>query len=175
MSDVLSICWSEYNRLQRFADCQKLDRRSWGIDEALSELLARMFNSTLPELSEWLDGLAHERGCRLGRTIDRPEGLRVWLRNLATNRAKKHRAGAPIEVARTIAGVDAQPSMVEMADELLHVRSYTTDNEWHVLWGVANGDSYRELANQRGTLENSLKSLVLRCRRRIATCLKKAV
>lgn len=169
MSDAISVCWGEYTRFQAFADRQTLDRRSWGVDEALGELLAKIQSSSPDELSDWLAELARERGRRLGRPVQIEEGLRAWLKNIATNRSKKYRSRAPLEEAKAEGYVESISVDMEMAEEVELVQRNATDAEWIVLWGIACGEGYRSLARQLGIGVNSLKSMVRRCRMRLAS------
>lgn len=170
MSDALSICWAEYDRFQSFSDQQQLNRRSWGFDEALAELLVKMETSSPDELSRWLADLADERGQRLGRQVQLQEGLRNWLKNLVTNRSKKYRSAARLEEAKAKGYVEQPLAALEIAEEVEAVQRNTTAIEWTAMWRIACGESYWNLANEFGMAENTLKSLVLRCRRRLAAC-----
>jgi hypothetical protein len=169
MTDALSVCWAEYIRFQAFADRQKLNRRSWGIDEALGELLSKIENSSLDKLSCWLSELALERGRRLGTPVQIEEGLRAWLKNVATNRSKKYRSPAPLEEAKGKGYVEDAAVKIDTAEDVEFIQSNTTDNEWQVLWRIACGEGYRSLSLQLCIGVNSLKSMVWRCRRRLAT------
>lgn len=175
MSDALSICWGEFSRFQAFANRRKLDRKSWGIDEALQHLLFKIENCSLDELSEWLDRLAINRGNRLGRVVERNEALRAWLKNLATNRSKKYRSNVPLVAEIADGYVEPLSAAIETAEIVDLVRLNATATEWTVLRRIACGESYGDLARELGMVENSLKSLVLRCRRRLASRLENAV
>lgn len=174
MTDALSICWAEYAHFQAFANQQLLNRNSWGIDEALSELLERIERSSLDDLSDWLSELARQRSHRLGRPVPVEEGLRAWIKNLATNRSKKYRSGATLEEAKAKGIVENPTAAIETAEEVELAKQNSTEYEWRVMWRLASGDTYRNLADELRMGVNSLKSFVLRCRRRLALCLENA-
>jgi len=168
MSDSLSICWAEYNRFQSFSNARQLNRRSWGLDEALAELLIKIEASSPSELTSWLTNLAAGRTRRLGKPVELSLALRAWLKNLATNRSKKYRSYLDLREPETKGYIQDPLAAIMIAADVQIVQSNTTSVEWNVLWHVAAGGSYQGLAYEHSIPESTLKSMALRCRRRLA-------
>jgi DNA-directed RNA polymerase specialized sigma24 family protein len=56
---------------------------------------------------------------------------------------------------------------VEMKETLARIQNNTTPEEWAMLFALASGETYQDLADARGCGEQTLKTRVSRCRKRL--------
>lgn len=154
MSDATSAHdpWHQFSQLHHHANPRILDHKAWATDEALDVILTRM-----------------QTGVVEADKDTRPR----WLKNLVTNRAKKHRNRRTIllkDYAYETSLYDDTPPEKDaiITEEIASVRARTTDAEWRILWGLASGDDYETVAGWMGMSIGALKSKVSRCRTRLS-------
>jgi hypothetical protein len=145
--------WDDYAKLQQRADRRKLDSKAWATDEQAEEFLnALARNSLKPDA----------KACE------------VWLQNLATNRAKKHRRRQALLHLYQHVRPSWEPSRAHdraaQEEFLERVRTSTTPQEWSALWALARGEDYEAVAAAEGCTVAALKSKVSRCRQRLHGC-----
>jgi DNA-binding NarL/FixJ family response regulator len=143
--------WDDYVSLQRQADRRKLDAKAWAAEE---------------QAEEFLDGLA------ANKLHTDPNLRKTWLDNLGTNRAKKHRRR--VSILRRLVyfrpGFELSKVHESIAkkETLARVQKKATPDEWAVLFALASGGTYQDLADTRGCSEQTMKTRVSRCRKRLA-------
>jgi DNA-directed RNA polymerase specialized sigma24 family protein len=142
--------WGEYARLQQHADRRKLDVKAWAAEEQADAFLDAIANNTLEPDAEVRE---------------------LWLINLATNRAKKHRRRAAILHGyvhfRPNSELPKGHDSVVLKETLARVQKSTTNDEWIALLALAVGDSYEALAAAQGCSKSALKTRISRCRKRL--------
>jgi DNA-directed RNA polymerase specialized sigma24 family protein len=143
--------WDEYVRLQQQADRRKIDAKSWAAEE---------------QANEFLDAIAD-------RTLKSPADAReIWLENLATNRAKKHRRRAALLHKYQF----KRPTLVfsNVHDSAVHnegisrVQQHTSTEEWRILLALASGEKYAAVSKAIDCSIAALKARVSRCRQRLS-------
>ncbi len=142
--------WGEYAILQRGANRRTTDARSWAADETaeafLDALIDRRSRSTVS---------SHER----------------FLKNIFTNRAKKHRRRAALlrrYQHRWPASIPPQAHAAAAANEALaNIKKRASAEELTILFELARGKTYSEVATDQHFSESALKSKISRCRRRL--------
>jgi hypothetical protein len=142
--------WADYAYLQQQSDPRKLDAKAWTAEEQANEFLDAITTKTLKSASD-----ARE----------------IWLENLATNRAKKHRRRAALlrnyqRKCPTMVASEAHDSAVQN-ESVSRVRQHTSDEEWRILWALAMGDAYETVATVNDCTIAALKMRVSRCRKRL--------
>lgn len=144
MNDNVDDPWAEYARLSKISDSDTVNDRTWGADEALDELLSRIEAEQPVTTSE--------------------------LTNLVNNRARKHRIRRIILAKNTI----LIPRIAANEDERQHAlhllrRSATTLTtlESRLLFAVAEGKTYGELARRAAVPVGTMKTWVRRARLKI--------
>ena len=139
--------WAFYARAQRGANRTQINSRYWAADEAADAALEMLAVPT-PSLSE----------------------LPTGLRNIAANRAAKHRHRArilhdqfwPMMQGMMMPPVDRQ---VVAMSELERIRHRLSRQDWQLLLEVAQGQSYGALAEERDETVGALKMRVSRLRK----------
>jgi DNA-directed RNA polymerase specialized sigma24 family protein len=142
--------WDKYPPLQQQADRQKLDAKAWAAEE---------------QANEFLDALA------CNTPIIDAKAFEVWLENLATNRAKKHRRRAALlhvyQHLRPISESSKAHNAAVLKEDLEIIQKNATKEEWVALQALAAGDDYKSLAVAQGCTVSALKTRISRCRKRL--------
>jgi hypothetical protein len=146
---MLPSAWEEFARLQRLACRSHLDNNGWTVEEQLDEFLEKYPQDPTPfDLHD----------------------CRRWLKNLASNRARKlrKRAKALRREAPWLVRPAAPDPFEEAAskDQLTRVKEQVSADEWRMLRGVAAAD-YATVARNLGLVVGTLKARVSRCRLRL--------
>lgn len=142
--------WMAFSRLQHVINSLPIDATVWGRDEAATDLVDELVSD---ELS--------------------PVEVNRRFRGIALNRARKHRNRAQrygdyVARHRDDAYNEDEQAMEATAHELFQlVRRAVSIEEWNVLWRLAEGSSYEELAGVRGMSAVSLRTSVSRLRERV--------
>jgi hypothetical protein len=142
--------WMAFSRLQHFLNSLSIDATIWGRDEAGTDLVTDLANDDLS-----------------------PAEVNRRFRGIALNRARKHRNRAQLygdHAARCRGEAyheDNQATDAAARELLQLVRRAVSIEEWNVLWRLAEGSSYEELAGVAGTSEVSLRTRVSRVRERV--------
>ena len=144
MNDNSDDPWAEYARLSEISDSHTLDDRVWAADEALDTLLDRVEANLAVTSSE--------------------------LTNLVNNRARKHRARRVILAKNMVLIPRIAANEDERQDALDFLRrsaAVLTSLEARLLFAVAEGRSYGELAGREAVPLGTVKTWVRRARLKI--------
>lgn len=142
--------WMAFSRLQRFLNSLPIDATVWGRDEAATDLVDDLVSDDLS-----------------------PTEVNRRFRGIALNRAGKHRNRAQLYAGfaarrRGDAYHEDKQATEATAHQLSQlVRRAVSVEEWNVLWRLAEGWSYEELAGVGGTSVVSLRTRVKRIRERV--------
>lgn len=142
--------WCVFHRLNSLGRSQKINPRSLGRDDALTALLDRFGTAQAPS-----DPGIHQR----------------QFDYLCVNRATKyrHRVRLNRRIAEGTANflIEQHTEAVAMRELVSLVRREISDSDWSILWMLAEGFTYREVADKFGMSVVRLKSRVCRTRSRI--------
>ncbi len=138
--------WGAYAHLQEPSRRPRLDHRAWGYEAGLDLILAS--NPTAKNPSQEDIDRAVASGARLERYRARLRGL--YLQDE--------------EVGNPSTGMEA----FEAQEALQHIQDSLASSDWTLLWKLAVGHEYAEIAQQRGVTAGSLRARVLRLRRSLA-------
>ena len=139
--------WHLFCQYHPFADGSHLDDRGFGTDEQLAFILFAINN---------------------GRELD-PQAVE----RLSQNRSRKHRRHRKILKEKfalpqfLTTDDDAAFASAVSNDDVDWVKRNTSDDEWNCLWSLANGQTYKELADAMKEAVGTLKARVSRCRERL--------
>lgn len=139
--------WQLFCQYHPFADGCRVDDRSYGTDEQLEYILTAIENGDEPDQ----------------KTVDR----------LSQNRSRKYRRHRRILEERfalpqfSVTPYDAAFASAAITDDVRWVQQNSSVDEWRCLWDLANGTSYRELADRRRLSVGTLKARIARCRQRL--------
>ena len=155
--------WTAFADLQESNDPSSVDQ-SLGREEALDKVLDEVVAN--PSISE-------ERIYRRFGSLSRNRRSKYChRRNLEQNRARPScRRGSRYfgsSSPQTVA-----PDLLEQvarADLVRLVRSVLPEDDFGLLWEIAEGTSYRDAARARAISVASLKALVFKIRERVRTC-----
>lgn len=142
--------WMAFARLQHFVNSLPIDTTFWGRDEAATDLVDDLASDDLL-----------------------PAEVNRRFRGIALNRVRKHRTRAQLyrdHAARRRGDPyheDQQATNAAARELLQFVRGAVSIEEWDVLWRLAEGSSYEELASVAGMSGTSLRTRVSRVRERI--------
>jgi hypothetical protein len=95
------------------------------------------------------------------------DDCRQGLDRLAWNRAKKHRRLRIYLLRRQSPDSGQKASAVEVTDSVDQVHGMLSPDEWEVEWRLATGETYAEVALDRGLSPDALKVRAARWRARI--------
>jgi DNA-directed RNA polymerase specialized sigma24 family protein len=146
----ISASWHIYHQLHSFGHSQKINPRTLGREDALTTLLGRFGAIPTP-----LD----------------PGAVQRQFDYLCVNRATKYRHRMRLD--RRIAEVDAHNPVEKHTEavatrELVSlIRREMSESDWSILWMLAEGFTYGEVADKFGMSVARLKSRVSRTRSRI--------
>lgn len=135
--------WGAYARLQELSRRPSLDDRAWGYEAGLDLILASNPAANRPFQNEIDRAVAS--GARLERYRTRLRGL--YLHDP--------------ELANPGTGMEA----FEAQEVLRHIQDNVAASDWALLWELAQGHEYAEMAQQRSITAGSLRVRVLRLRR----------
>lgn len=138
--------WRVYARIQQqLSNCAALSQRAWGLEAALNELL-----SYQPQLSE----------SELSRTIASAERRHRYRHAQLQRYAEQDHEEASL----------ADPIAEALdADQILQrIRGAVADPDWLVLNALAEGESYKVLADELGTSSGALRVRISRARKQLA-------
>jgi hypothetical protein len=141
--------WLLYSALQAAVAAQRYSRPERALEERLDKFLTAFLDGELP---------------------DDLREARKWLRNLPSNRAKKHAHQDRLleEFARGAGRRQAVSSAAaaEVSDDLRLVRRHVSDLEW-ILLNRATVEELATVALSLGLALGTLKSMLSRCRARV--------
>ena len=145
--------WRDFARCHQRADASNINSKAFGIDEQLDVMLTATVTGTLRSEEQ--------------------------LFTLRQNRSRKHRrrhAQLLSSYARQLRLFEeTNPLDILVNDEdIMKVRSSTTEREWQCLWLLALGESFGDIAAAIGVCPGTAKSLVSRCRARLRLLLTTA-
>ncbi len=163
--------WQKFALIHRHADSFTLHFKAWAIDEVMEEYLDRQAGLH-PKLKPLTDAEIESL----------PDAFwdKVW------NRKKKHRRRReaalnrfPYETSkqttdmpqpRTSAIHDARHAPDDEIDRQVlvkKIRARVDDREWYLMFQLAEGRSYADLAKEQRQAVGTIKSVVFRCRARL--------
>lgn len=139
--------WHLFCQYHPFADRCRVDDRSYGTDEQLEFILSTIENGNRPDQE----------------SVDR----------LSQNRSRKYRRHRRILDERFalpqffVTAEDTAFASAAINDDVRWVQQNTSVDEWRCLWDLANGTSYREIADRMHLSVGTLKAKIARCRQRL--------
>jgi hypothetical protein len=139
--------WRAYARIQQqLSGCTTLGHRAWGLEAALDVLVSPEAGSSESELSR-----------KIATAERRHRHRRARLRRYAGD---VHEEASPREWIAD--ALDAEQI-------LQRIRSVVTNVDWSALSGIAEGDSYAELAEVLETSSGALRVRIARVRRQVSS------
>ncbi len=135
--------WGAYAHLQKLSRRPYVDDRAWGYEAGLDLVVASSLAGKLPCQNEIDRAVAS--GARLNR-------YRSRLRARYLQAEESANPGTGME------DFEARQALQDIRDSL-------ASSDWTLLWELALGGEYAEVARQRGVTAGSLRARVLRLRR----------
>ena len=160
MANLSRVHWTTFAALQERTEPQSIDQ-SLGREEALTEVLGDIIGN--PSISE-------DRIRRRFATLSRNRTSKYrHRRNLERDSARPshRRGGRYLESSSLWPPVPDVSEQIAWAELVGLVRSVLPEHDFQLLWEVAEGESYRNLACEQGTSVASTKAKIFRARKRI--------
>ena len=163
-ANALPFPWNDYRQFQSHGDVRTANSASFGHDDALSSLVDDFSASggqlDSVSLRSQFENLCSNRAAKYRRRIRLTERFAERQRSMRRESVRSLLRGQgplPEDHAATVA-----------TSELLGlVRRCVPEADWNVLWMLAEGYSYDEIAARYGVTAESLKSRTCRIRCRI--------
>lgn len=164
---ALPFPWNDYHQFQSAGDVGASNPASFGLDDALAALVDDLSSGDPPSdsvsLHSKFENLCCNRAAKYRRRI-----------RLVERFAERQRSRRRESVRAQLVGRGPLPedhaARVATAELLELVRRCVSEAEWRILWMLAEGYSYGEIAACYGVTVENLKSRTSRLRSRIRNC-----